>query len=265
MLATGHLLRPELLHSVLYLCRLTLIEELIINENMLSELPLCTGLLRQLQTLIADCNKIEQLPPSICSCTNLRILSLADNCIKILPEDMGRLSSLQVMNLCNNSLSYLPFSLTKISSLKSLWLSENQNKPLVQFHSEMLPNAYQKVLTCVLLPQSKEDSLEGNSANASNALDQPSNSTRRKSSFLISSIDKPLINFNLSNEEDRTEDAETAKLLRQPTPYPKDLKAHARHARNLVLKHLDLGNCGVPGHLNLENAEKTDEISSKTY
>lgn len=86
---------------------------------------------------------------------------------------------------------------------------------------------------------------------------QPVN--RRKSSFLISSIDKPLINFNL-NCDDQSTDAETAKLLRQPTPYPKDLKVHARHARNLVLKHLDFGNT-----MSLESSEKTDELSSKTY
>ena len=225
---------------------------------MITELPSCIGFLRYLHTLIADSNQLEQLPTSICSCINLRILSLADNCIKWLPEDMGRLTSLQVINLCNNNLSFLPISLTKID-LKSIWLSDNQNKPLIQFHSELIQKPYpQKVLTCVLLPQIKEEPLA-----TTNNLEHPAIGTRRKSSFLIANIDKPLINFNLSCEEDQTPDEETAKLLRQPTPYPKDLKVHARHARALVLKHLDLGN--INHSINLENAEKTDEMSSKTY
>src|SRR5699024_7938849 len=135
--------------------------------------------------------------------------------IKCLPEDMGRLSSLQVINLCNNNLSFLPFSLTKID-LKSLWLSDNQNKPLVQFHSEFINSPYhQKVLTCVLLPQTKE---ELGPLATSNSLEHPAIGVpRRKSSFLIASIDKPMINFNLnlSGEDDQTpQDEETAKLLR---------------------------------------------------
>ena len=237
------------------LFRLTLLEEIVVNDNLLTELPSCIGFLRQLQTLIADGNRIEQLPKSICSCTNLRILSIGNNFIKCLPEELGRLTSLQVLNVRNNNLSYLPFSLTKISNLKSLWLSENQNKPLVQFHSEVIHNPYQKVLTCVLLPQiTQEHILTG--------ADIPAvTQTRRKSSFLISSIDKPLINFNINlDESSMEENQDHGRLLRQPTPYPKDLKVHARHARNLVLKHLDLGN------ISIDNVEKTDEITtSKTY
>ena len=260
-------------------------EEFILNENMINELPSCVGLLRQLHTMIADCNKLDSLPISICSCINLRILSLSDNCITDLPDDIGRLSSLQVLNLCNNRISYLPFSLTKIVNLKSLWLSENQNKPLIQLHSEYGPNdPYQKVLTCVLLPQTKPDeSITINVPNNGGGVDDAKNSsvpTRRKSSFLIASIDKPLIHFNLGSNNNELNpsstngdndnpgeddlsgvDDDSGRLLRQPTPYPKDLKVHARHARNLVLKHLDLGN------INLESVDKLSEgiNSGKTY
>lgn len=245
-------------------------EEMIINDNVLSELPTSIGLLRNLNTLIADHNLLSELPHSICSCVSLRILSLADNNIRQLPEDLGRLTSLKVMNFSNNILTHLPFSLTQIE-YKSLWLSDNQNRPILQLNSE-LHSPYQKVLTCVLLPQvtcffsasvyslifiyqTKEEPVMPDSL-------EPQPVNRRKSSFLISSIDKPLINFNLNCEGDnQSTDTETAKLLRQPTPYPKDLKVHARHARNLVLKHLDFGNT-----ISLDNAaDKTDELSSKIY
>ena len=131
--------------------RLSALEEMIINDNTLNELPSSIGLLRNLNTLIADHNLLKELPHSICSCVSLRILSLADNNIRQLPEDLGRLTSLKVMNFSNNILSYLPFSLTQIE-YKSLWLSDNQNRPILQLNSE-LRSPYQKVLTCVLLPQ----------------------------------------------------------------------------------------------------------------
>lgn len=243
---------------------------------MITELPLSIGHLRNLQTLIADCNKIERLPDSICSCNHLRILSLAENNIKYLPDDLGRLSSLQVLNLCNNYLTYLPFSLTQITNLKSIWLSENQTKPLMPLHSETLdiqPTMIGggppplKILTCFLLPQTKSEehtttALEHHSTN---------NSQRRKLSFLTVNIDKPLItaekkdsiqsinnNNNNNNNPESFESNELAiipltgsgptnnmmnkSFQRQPTPYPKDLKVQARHARNFVMKHLDLNN-----------------------
>lgn len=40
--------------------------------------------------------------------------------------------------------------------------------------------------------------------------------------------------------DDDVEDHITSKLIRAPTPYPKELKAHARHARNLALKKKDI-------------------------
>lgn len=209
--------------------------------------------MRNLQTLIADCNKIEFLPDSICSCLSLRILSLAENNLKCLPENIGRLTSLQVLNLCNNYLTYLPYSLSQIVFLKSIWLSENQTKPLMPLHSEtMTESPYpKKILTCFLLPQTKSEE----HASISSEHHSSHSSQRRKLSFLTVNIDKPLIGSSgdkkdvlqispssvNSTESPENENA-AARLLRQPTPYPRDSKIQARHARNLVLKHLDLNN-----------------------
>lgn len=226
---------------------------------MLAELPACIGFLRNLHTLIADCNRLISLPDSICSCLRLRILSLAENNIVSLPDEIGRLSNLQVFNLCSNRLKHLPTSLSKITGLKSLWLSENQNKPLVQLHAEYIEA--KRVLTCILLPQGEkevdEDGINSaGGATAGQTLEPPTN-VRRRSSFLSVNIDKPLIDLlqqtasssmlmmatadliNSADGADIVQDDSISKLLRQPTPYAKDRKVHARHARNLILKHLD--------------------------
>lgn len=286
----------EQFHKVCSPNSLKNLEELTLNENFIQELPSCLGLLRQLHTLIVDCNQLKSLPNSICSCSQLRILSLADNFITKLPEDLGRLTQLQVLNLCNNSLAYLPFSMTKISNIKAIWLSENQNKPLIQFHSETIQDQYpHKVLTCFLFPQVKDGQGTSEGPSNGNSLEVPGSAlaVRRRSSFLLTvNIDKPLIEFaqqfSSTNGEDNDDgqaeeeyldddrsnnasfggrvriqggpagsgggiqfddigdmhgdgDGGERPLLRHPTPYPKDLKVHASHARNLKMKHLDLG------------------------
>ena len=203
-------------------------EELVFNGNEIETIPSNIGLLRNLQILIGDCNRLSSLPISIGSCVNLRILSLASNQLKVIPDDIGRLTSLKVLNLNSNLLNYLPISLTKITNLQALWLSENQTKPLVQFQSDIDKQSNQKVLTCFLLPQmpvQTDDSLSPNdNKNANNSV-----------------IDKQIIKFSNNSTsfdivDDDIEDHITSKLIRAPTPYPKELKAHARHARNLALK-----------------------------
>lgn len=43
-------------------------------------------------------------------------------------------------------------SLTSLK-LKALWLSDNQSQPLLTFQTDTDPEAGEKILTCVLLPQ----------------------------------------------------------------------------------------------------------------
>lgn len=155
----------------------------------------------------------------------LRILSLANNQIKVLPDEIGRLASLKVLNLNSNSLKYLPFSLTKLTQLQAIWLSENQNKPLIPLQSDVDPETGQKVLTCFLLPQLPFDNVNESSPKKISPRDDNN---------------RPIIKFSpdsskiIDNEEEFT-----TRLIRAPTPYPKELKAHARHARNLALKQKD--------------------------
>ncbi len=228
-------------------------EELVFNENEIETLPSNIGLLRNLQTLIADCNKLIELPISIGSCMQLRILSLAENQLKVLPDEIGRLSSLKVLNLNSNLISYLPFSLTKITNLQALWLSENQHKPLIQFQSEFDRESGQKVLTCFLLPQMPRE----NSQKSPKSVVSPTEITLPNTSQ-----EKQVIKFsndssNLEIIDDDLEDRITTKLIRAPTPYPKELKAHARHARNLALKQKD------PNSSTSMNSESIDNSNTE--
>ncbi len=228
-------------------------EELVFNENEIETLPSNIGLLRNLQTLIADCNKLIELPVSIGSCMQLRLLSLAENQLKVLPDEIGRLSSLKVLNLNSNLISYLPFSLTKITDLQALWLSENQHKPLIQFQSEFDRESGQKVLTCFLLPQMPRE----NSQKSPKSIVSPTEITLPNTSQ-----EKQVIKFsndssNLEIIDDDLEDRITTKLIRAPTPYPKELKAHARHARNLALKQKD------PNSSTSMNSESIDNSNTE--
>ena len=202
-------------------------EEFVFNGNEIESLPSNIGLLRNLVTLIGDCNQLTALPVSIGSCVKLSILSLAANQLKVIPDEIGRLSSLKVLNLNSNSLTYLPISLTKITNLQALWLSENQTKPLVQLQTDIDSQTNQKVLTCFLLPQ-----IPLQSRNSPKSIVSPNDSNANSLS------DKQMIKFSndSSQIDDDIEDRITTKLIRAPTPYPKELKAHARHARNLALK-----------------------------
>ncbi|CAG2105992.1 unnamed protein product, partial [Medioppia subpectinata] len=215
---------------------LSSLEELVFNENEVESLPTNIGLLRNLQTLIGDCNRLTELPVSIGSCVNLRILSLAENQLKVIPDELGRLSSLKVLNLNSNFLTYLPLSLTKITNLQALWLNENQTKPLIQLQSDIDRESGQKVLTCFLLPQMSDQS-----RNSPKSVVSPNDSNNTNNNVLP---ERQMIKFSndssaLNSIDDDLDVRITTKLIRAPTPYPKELKAHARHARNLALKQRD--------------------------
>ena len=196
--------------------------------------------------MIGDCNRLTALPVSIGSCIGLRILSLAGNQLKVIPDEIGRLTSLKVLNLNSNLLTHLPISLTKITNLQALWLSENQTKPLIQFQSDIDKQSNQKVLTSFLLPQIPVQ-INKSSPN-SNVSPNDSNNGNSVS-------DKQIIKF--SNEsslfDEDIDDRITTKLIRAPTPYPKELKAHARHARNLALKQKEPNTTSTNSEVNTEN------------
>ncbi|GFY74520.1 leucine-rich repeat-containing protein 7 [Trichonephila inaurata madagascariensis] len=197
------------------LCNL---EELVLSSNNLKTLPPSLGLLRNLRTLIADDNLLEELPCEIGSCLKLTILSLRDNKLIQIPDELGHVTALKVINLSGNLLQYLPFSIAKLPNLQALWLSENQNKPLIPLQSDTDRVTGQKVLTCFMLPQVPLE-------------EEVQEIDRSEAEVPDSGRGRHIIKFAFDAEKDQP-----SKLVRAPTPYPKELKAHARHARNYALK-----------------------------
>ncbi|XP_071439275.1 erbin [Hetaerina americana] len=211
--------------------RMAMLEELILSQNDFETLPPSIGLLRKLQILNVDENMLEDLPPEIGSCCNLRILSVAGNRLVQIPGEIGHLTNLKVANLSGNRLSNLPVSLLGLSSLAALWLSDNQAQPLVPLQPDVDPLTGQRVLTCFMLPQTCSVSAEvrtppqvvvpgyipvGDSDAEGDGRSEEERIRRRH------------IRFAADSELDVG-----GRLLRAPTPYPKELRALARHARSL--------------------------------
>lgn len=199
--------------------QLTNLEELMLMCNYLDKIPSSIGLLRKLKYLNIDDNMLAAIPPEIGSCIKLSVLSLRANKLTRVPPEIGHLTSLRVLNLVRNSLSCLPQSLLNCDNLVALWLSENQSKPLVPMHSEVDPHTYEQVLTCFLFPQVPLTPIEMKADN-----DKPENVEANASARHISFVD-------MKTAPKVTE--KPGQLRRAPTPYPKELRALAKHARNI--------------------------------
>lgn len=195
------------------------LEELMLMCNYLEKVPSSIGLLRKLQYLNIDDNMLRTIPPEIGSCIKLSVLSLRSNKLTKIPPEVGHLSSLRVLNLVRNSLSCLPQSLLNCDNLVALWLSENQSKPLVPMHSEVDPHTYEQVLTCFLFPQVPLTPMEIKPEN-----EKPETADVQTPSRHISFVDM---------KATPKVPEKPGQLRRAPTPYPKELRALAKHARNI--------------------------------
>lgn len=123
-------------------------QELILTENFLSELPPSIGRQTKLNNLNVDRNALEYLPVEIGNCTNLGVLSLRDNKLTKLPPELGNCSVLHVLDVSGNHLQYLPYSLVNLQ-LKAVWLSENQAQPLLTFQPDIDETTGEQVNTAV--------------------------------------------------------------------------------------------------------------------
>lgn len=110
-------------------------QELILTENYLIELPTSIGRMTRLNNLNVDRNALEVLPSEIGNLTNLGVLSLRDNKLTKLPAELGNCVSLHVLDVSGNRLQNLPYSLVNLQ-LKAVWLSENQAQPLLTFQTD---------------------------------------------------------------------------------------------------------------------------------
>lgn len=127
-------------------------QELILTENYIIELPPSIGRMALLNNLNIDRNALTSIPAEIGSCVSLGVLSLRDNKLYKLPTELGNCVNLHVLDVSGNRLQYLPYSLVNLQ-LKAVWLSENQAQPLLTFQPDTVEETGEQVLTCFLLPQ----------------------------------------------------------------------------------------------------------------
>ncbi|CAB4064871.1 Erbin,Protein lap4,Leucine-rich repeat-containing protein 1,Leucine-rich repeat-containing protein 7 [Lepeophtheirus salmonis] len=211
--------------------RLKHLEELFCNQNYLNNIPPSIGLCRKLHTLNADDNDLEYLPKDLGSCVSLRILSVHGNHLTYLPAELGHISNLSVMNITANAIRYLPVSFMKLTKINALWISENQNKPLIQLIQDSDPTSGRRVLTHFLLPQvsklqsklNDEDSISENGSFHASVWEEE---RRKKSTVKWASV-------NGDSESDKP-----GNFRREPTPFPKEMRAMAKRVHNLRTKNL---------------------------
>lgn len=212
------------------ICELANLEELMISHNDLFKLPTTIGLLRRLRFLTADENLLRTLPNELCSCINLTILSVRGNKLTKVPPDIGHLTQLRVLNVVNNFLTQLPVTILNLRQLSALWISDNQSQPLMPLQKEFSDGNF--YLTCYLLPQvASQTTPNGNfdgepvvnyshsniEADATMNMKYPnSNSHKRKICFASDPI------------QEITPIDQTSRLMRSPTPYPKELRVMSK-------------------------------------
>ena len=220
--------------------KLKKLEELFLSQNYHESLPPSIGLCRKLHTLNVDDNDIEFLPKELGSCISLKILSAHGNRLITLPAELDHISNLAVINLTANNIRHLPVSLTKLTKISAIWLSENQHKPLVQLNQDTDPETGQRVLTNFLLPQSMQNQHEyKDNISESGSFHASVWEEERQKKSLVKWREG---GGDIGDTGDISDDLENGEmgaskgLRREPTPFPKEMRAMAKRAQNLRAK-----------------------------
>ncbi len=205
------------------------LEELIVSQNYLVALPASIGLCRRLHTLNVDENDIEYLPSELGSCSSLRVLNAHANRLTTLPAELDHIAGLSVINLTGNLIRHLPVSFTKLRHITALWLAENQNKPLIQLNQDTDPDTGCKVLTNFLLPQQPQEVLEEDKKSDSGSFHASVWEEERSRNCQVK--------WAGDSEEDedsrRHDERGSARLRREPTPFPKEMREMAKRVQNM--------------------------------
>jgi hypothetical protein len=97
-----------------WVCTLTSLTTLRLDDNQLAELPDAIGNLVNLTELFLPGNRLARLPNTIGNLINLRWLRLNNNRLVELPDTIGNLTSLTGLEVSGNQLTQLPRGLANI-------------------------------------------------------------------------------------------------------------------------------------------------------
>lgn len=218
------------------ICQLDQLEELMVSHNDLFRLPTSIGLLRKLRFLTADENLLRNLPGELCSCTALTILSVRGNKLTEIPPDIGHLVNLRVVNIVNNFITYLPVSVLNLQQLSALWISDNQSQPLMPLQKEYAGDDERVHLTCFMLPQVANtkvkpiiDVEDDDDDESPRHLSAKQAAGRQEQMQAI--VPKRRICF--ASDPVAMIDTTAGRLMRSPTPYPKELRVLAKYAKHI--------------------------------
>ncbi|MEI6747121.1 MAG: leucine-rich repeat domain-containing protein, partial [Methylococcaceae bacterium] len=108
-----------------FIGQLAKLEQLILENNRLKELPNSLSKLSKLEWLKLGNNRLLTIPEVIGRISNLKVLCCEGNQIREVPEYICRLPNLVILNLDYNQIETLP-DFTKLEKLRSLDVSNNK-------------------------------------------------------------------------------------------------------------------------------------------
>jgi len=98
------------------------LEDLLLDQNRLREIPAEVCSLPKLKTLSLSQNALTSLPKAVSEMTSLRSLSLGDNQLADIPPELGSCLVLQTIYLHHNHFTRLPTTLHKLENLSEFAL-----------------------------------------------------------------------------------------------------------------------------------------------
>ncbi len=100
-------------------------QALVLQSNLLSQLPPDVSRLTDLKALSLASNRLTSLPDALTALTGLRLLDVSHNALGSLPSGVGALSRLKSLKLHHNQLPTVPNGLSCLGALTELYLSHN--------------------------------------------------------------------------------------------------------------------------------------------
>ncbi len=102
------------------------LEQLILKDNMLSNVPEEIGFLKNLKKLDLSANEIKRLPPNFRELKNLEYINLSFNLLDTLPVVLTKMTGLKNIEASDNYIKYLPDDIVTLPVLNKLLLSKNE-------------------------------------------------------------------------------------------------------------------------------------------